>query len=192
MRVIRFDKKSERSHFLQTNKYYDIYNMTDLLKIHKIVISLVHVLLLMSNCFRRRLSIDLSSIYQTNKPDKFGIKFWLCDVNNKYIINGFSYLGKDERRKYLISLEEFIVLKLMEPFIRCIKNVITDNFFRSGHKVAKNTTIVGTIRGNKRELAKLAKERKDKMTLFSSKLYKSNYICLIAYKSKPTKKKCLC
>lgn len=75
MRVIRFDKKSERSHFLQTNKYYDIYNMTDLLKIHKIVISLVHVLLLMSNCFRRRLSIDLSSIYQTNKPDKFGIKF---------------------------------------------------------------------------------------------------------------------
>lgn len=192
MRVIRFDKKSERSHFLQTNKYYDIYNMTDLLKIHKIVISLVHVLLLMSNCFRRRLSIDLSSIYQTNKPDKFGIKFWLCDVNNKYIINGFSYLGKDERRKYLISLEEFIVLKLMEPFIRCIKNVITDNFFRNGHKVAKNTTIVGTIRGNKRELAKLAKERKDKMTLFSSKLYKSNYICLIAYKSKPTKKKCLC
>lgn len=113
-------------------------------------------------------------------------------MNNKYIINGFSYLGKDERRKYLISLEEFIVLKLMEPFIRCIKNVITDNFFRSGHKVAKNTTIVGTIRGNKRELPKLAKERKDKMTLFSSKLYKSNYICLIAYKSKPTKKKCLC
>jgi hypothetical protein len=31
-----------------------------------------------------------------NKPDKFGIKFWLLvDVESKYIVNGFPYLGKD-------------------------------------------------------------------------------------------------
>lgn len=118
----------------------------------------------------------------------------MCDVNNKYIINGFPYLGKDERRKYLISLEEFIVLKLMESFTECIKNVITDNFFRSGHKIAKNTTIVGTIRGNKRELSKLTKERKKtKWLCFQAKKpYKSNHICLTVYKSKSIKKKCLC
>lgn len=78
-------------------------------------------------------------------------------------------MGKDERRKYLISLEEFIVLKLMESFTECIKNVITDNFFRSGHKIAKNTTIVGTIRGNKRELSKLIKERKKTKSVFKQK-----------------------
>lgn len=37
--------------------------------------------------------------YMPNKPDKFGIKFWLAsDVNSEYVINRFSYLGKDEQR----------------------------------------------------------------------------------------------
>ena len=37
--------------------------------------------------------------YMPNKPDKFGIKFWLAvDVESKYILNAISYLGKDESR----------------------------------------------------------------------------------------------
>ena len=40
------------------------------------------------------------SHYIPNKPDKFGIKFWLVSyVSSKYVVNGFPYLGKDERRK---------------------------------------------------------------------------------------------
>lgn len=115
-----------------------------------------------------------------------------CDVNSKYIINGFPYLGKDERRERSIPLGEFVVLKLMEPFTGCGRNGTTDNFFASvslAKKIlAKKTSIVRTIRGNKRELPKLAKERKDKMTRFSSKLYKSSQITLTVYKSKPAKK----
>lgn len=36
--------------------------------------------------------------YLANKPDKFGIKFWLAaDVETKYLLKGFPYLGKDHR-----------------------------------------------------------------------------------------------
>ncbi|XP_033298750.1 piggyBac transposable element-derived protein 4-like [Bombus bifarius] len=35
--------------------------------------------------------------YIPNKPHKFGIKFWLAvDVQTKYILNSFPYMGKDE------------------------------------------------------------------------------------------------
>ncbi|KAM3864755.1 activating transcription factor 7-interacting protein 1-like [Diretmus argenteus] len=37
--------------------------------------------------------------YMANEPDKFSITFWLAaDVNSKYVVNGFPYLGKDENR----------------------------------------------------------------------------------------------
>ena len=74
----------------------------------------------------------------------------------------------------------------MEPFSGFGRNVTTDNFFRSV-LLAKKTT--ETIRVNKEKLPKLAKERKDKMTWFSSKLYKLNHITLTVYSSKPTKKR---
>ena len=36
--------------------------------------------------------------YLPNKPDKFGVKFWLAsDVQIKYVVNGFPYLGKSEK-----------------------------------------------------------------------------------------------
>ena len=56
---------------------------------------------------------------------------------------------------------------------------------------ARKITIVGTIRGNKQELSKFAKQRKDNMTRFSSKLYKSNHISLTMYKNKLNKKEFL-
>ena len=52
-----------------------------------------------------------------NKPDKFGIKFWLaCDLKSKFIINGFPYLIKDATKVTSVSLAEFVVLKLIEPY----------------------------------------------------------------------------
>ena len=65
-----------------------------------------------------------------NKPDKFGIKFWLAaDLDSKYMLNGFPYLGKDESRPATQSLGENVVLKLVEPFVGKGRNITTDNFF---------------------------------------------------------------
>jgi hypothetical protein len=107
-----------------------------------------------------------------NKPHKFGIKFWLAvDVNSKYVINGFPYLGKNETQAST-PLGEFVVLKLAKPYLHEGRNIITDNFFMSiplaKKLVAKRTSLVGIIRANKRELPKPAKERKDQIKLYSS------------------------
>lgn len=76
---------------------------------------------------------------------------------------------REKNIQFQIPFRKFVVLKLMEPFTGYEKNVTTDNFFTSvslaTKLLAKNIIIVGIIRGNKREL--LAKEQKEKMTLFS-------------------------
>lgn len=130
--------------------------------------------------------------YMPNKPHKFGIKFWLAvDVQSKYVINGIPYLGKDETRNST-PLGEFVVMKLAEPYLHHGRNITTDNFFTSfplaEKLVAKGTSLVGTIRANKRELPKPAKIKKDKMKLYSSEHYKSGNCILTIYKSKPNLK----
>ena len=118
-----------------------------------------------------------------NKPDKFGIKFWLaCDVNTKYIINGFPNLGKDERRENPIPLEKFVILKLMEPFTGCRRNVTTNNLFTSVSLATKlfakkkKTVIVGT--NKQTEIAEDRKESKRQNdSVFKQTLYfKSNFL----------------
>ena len=70
--------------------------------------------------------------YMPNKPDKFGIKFWLAvDVESKYILNAIPYLGKDESRPFTQRLSDNVVMTLMEPFVGKGRNVTTDNFFTS-------------------------------------------------------------
>lgn len=54
--------------------------------------------------------------------------------------------------------------------------------------LSKKTSLVGTIRANKRELPKNCKQKKDDMARFSTLLYESNRCTLTVYKSKPNKK----
>ncbi|XP_043596862.1 uncharacterized protein LOC122573924 [Bombus pyrosoma] len=58
-----------------------------------------------------------------------------------------------------------------------LRSFTTDNFFTgiplAEKLLAEKATLVGTVRSNKREPSKPAKERKNRMTLFSSHLYKS-------------------
>ena len=69
-----------------------------------------------------------------NKPDKFGIKFWIAAVlKSKYILNAIPYLGKDETRPAMQRLSEGVVIKLVEPYLSKERNVTTDNFFTSIH-----------------------------------------------------------
>ena len=42
-----------------------------------------------------------------NKPDKFGIKFWMAaDEKTKYMMNSFSYKGKDVNVDAVNALEK--------------------------------------------------------------------------------------
>lgn len=125
--------------------------------------------------------------YMPNKPDKFGIKFWLAvDVDSKYMLNGFPYLGKDDSRPATQCLGESVVLKLVDPFVGKGRNVTTDNFFTSiplaNSLLHKNTSMVGTINKNKRGLPPSVQGRGE---LFSTKVLKSDKITLSVYQCKP-------
>jgi hypothetical protein len=99
-----------------------------------------------------------------NKPDKFGIKFWMLEDDTKYLCNAFPYLEKDELRSANESLPEGIVIRLMSPYLNKGRNVTTDRLFTTASHArtlkAKDTNIVGMISHTLREIpAVLAIER---------------------------------
>ena len=100
-----------------------------------------------------------------NKPDKFGIKFWvLVDNDTKYLCKAFPYLGKDELCSANESLPESFVMRLMSPYLNKGRNVTTDNFFTTASLArtlkGKHTSIVGMISRTQREIpAVLAMQR---------------------------------
>lgn len=67
-----------------------------------------------------------------NKPDKFGIKFWmLVDVDSNIMYNAFPYHGKDISRRETESLPENVVMRLVNPYVNTGRNVTADNYFSS-------------------------------------------------------------
>ena len=83
--------------------------------------------------------------YMANKPDKFGIKFWvLVDNDTKYLYNAFPYLGKDELRSANESLPESVVMRLMSPYLNKGRDVTTYNFITSA-------TLSRTLKANDRK-----------------------------------------
>lgn len=133
--------------------------------------------------------------YVANKPDKFGIKFWLCsEVNSKYLLNAIPYLGADSSREKGLTLGEHVTLKLVEPFYGLGRNVCCDSLL-TGVSLAKKllenkTTLTGTMNPRHREVPHCLKPCvKDAMERYDSKIFKTaNRITLTAYKSKPKKR----
>ena len=100
--------------------------------------------------------------YMANKPDKFGLKFWMMvDADSKYLYNGFPYLGKDDTRDTSVSVLTDVVMKLMRPLFKHGCNVTCDDLFTSLdlalHVAKENCNLVGTILQNRRELPQAAK-----------------------------------
>lgn len=129
--------------------------------------------------------------YMGNKPDKFGIKFWIiADVETKYFLGGFPYLGKDESRDYN-TLAHHVVLKLANPYLNKGYNITGDNYFTHLSLVldlmVKRTTYVGTVRSNRRELPQAALNVKNKPMFLSSFYKETNGVLLTSYKVKSTK-----
>ena len=101
--------------------------------------------------------------YIPSKPGKFGIKvFWCVDVDNTVPVKAVVYIGggttrEDDPRPFAHR----IVLELAADHLHAGRNITADNFFTSKQLcedlLQQNTTFLGTVRQNRRELPPAAK-----------------------------------
>lgn len=103
--------------------------------------------------------------YVPSKPGKYGILFyWISDNRNTFPLRCIVYSGqKSIPEKYFDlanSVPEALSIYLSEPFLEKGRNISMDNYFTSlslaRYLLQHKTTLVGTIRSNKREVPKAA------------------------------------
>ncbi|XP_065645661.1 piggyBac transposable element-derived protein 4-like [Hydra vulgaris] len=119
--------------------------------------------------------------YMPNKPDKFGIKFWiLADLKNKYCPNIKPYLGKDESRVENLGTHE--VMSLVEPYFGRGYNVTKNNVFTSvdlaTKLLQKKTSIVGTVKHSRKEIPAFIP-----LPLYDSNFYINGPLNLVVYQA---------
>ncbi|XP_068222576.1 uncharacterized protein [Palaemon carinicauda] len=88
--------------------------------------------------------------FMASKPDKYGQKYWLAvDKENKYLVNGFPYVGKEEHRPIEERVADYVIMRPMDPYLNKGRNVTTDNYFTSVNLAKqlkkKGTSIIGTM-----------------------------------------------
>ena len=93
-----------------------------------------------------------------SKPDKFRQKYWLAvDEESKYVINGFSYVGKDEMRSSTERVSDRVVIQLMRPYLCKRRNVTTDSYFTSvklaNQLKEKQASLLGAVNKIRREVS---------------------------------------
>ena len=138
MRYLRFDLKRTRSRRLQSDKFALAFEVWQ---------RFIYSCFL---CYRpgENLTADEQLFpskarcrftqYMANKPDKFGIKFWMLVENDtKYLCNAFPYLEKYKLCSANESLPESVVMRLMSPYLNKGRNATTDNFFTSASLARK-------------------------------------------------------
>lgn len=196
MRFLRFDIKSTRKERLNTDKFAlasELWNP------------------FIENCQKcfipsQNLTVDEQLFpcksrcpftqFLPNKPDKYGIKFFLLvDVETKYLCNGFPYLGKYDPNSQHKPFGEFVVHSLMKPLYFLGYGVTTDNFFTSvnlcNELKEKHTSLVGTINTNRRDLPDVKKIMADKALHDTEVLRAESGCTLTLYKAKKSKTVCL-
>lgn len=132
--------------------------------------------------------------YIPSKPGKYGIKiFWICDAPNSFPLKGEIYVGKqpDEvaSQNFVVSL----VQRLSAQYVGKGRTIAMDNYFTkcelAEKLLAKNTTIVGTIRSNKPDLLKefTKKTYIARREIGSSRFCFDNMLTLVSYVPKKNK-----
>lgn len=130
-------------------------------------------------------------MYLPSKPNKYGIKIlMLCDVKTKYLIDGSPYLGKDANDSGL-PLAAFFTKQLTKSIHGTGRNVTMDNWFTSiplakDMLTTHNLTIVGTLRGDKKEIPNEMRDSKSRK-LGSVMFAFDKDLILVSYKAKKKK-----
>ncbi|XP_071746951.1 piggyBac transposable element-derived protein 4-like [Lepeophtheirus salmonis] len=190
LRYIRFDIRSTRSQRLQNDKFALISMVWDrFVENCKLSNRPGENITIDEQLFLTKARYPFTQ-YMAKKPDKFDIKFWLAvDATSKYLVNGFPYLGKDSQRPANKFISEYIVMKLMEPYLDKGRNVKTNNFFTSlslANELQKNrTTILGTMNRARKEIPSELKATKQ--ALFSSLIFVNSGKTLTFYQGKKNK-----
>ena len=74
-------------------------------------------------------------------------------IENKYLLNGFPYVEKDDTRNSDMLMPTKVVLKLMATLFQQGDNVTCDSYFTSLglalKQVEKKCSLVGTLRQNR-------------------------------------------
>ena len=116
--------------------------------------------------------------------------FWLCDARNSYPLNGEIYLGRQPgaaNNAYNFCDYDF---RLSNRWLRQGRNLTGDNYFTDinlvEHLYTINTTYVGTIRKNKRDVPRKLFPNRNKVEE-SSIFCISNYLTLVSYVLKRNK-----
>lgn len=130
-------------------------------------------------------------VYMPNKPNKYGIKLWLCvDAENYYVTNFEIYCGKIGEKSE-VNQGENVVMKLTSH-LNSGHNITTDNFFTSVPLALnllqrKNPmTLLGTMKSNRKFMPDWIKKH-DKKEEYSSKFAYSKDLMLVSYYSKKKK-----
>ena len=138
---------------------------------------------------------------QRRETDKFCLisEVWNCFIESCkkcygwlwYRANGKPYLGRDPSRSRCSDLPGDVCLTFLQPYYKKGYNVTTDNYFTSLKRAEelkqKKTTILGTIRKQRREVPSTELIMKDKK-LYASEIFSSLSGCsLTIYKAKKKK-----
>lgn len=129
---------------------------------------------------------------------KYGIKiFWLVDAQNNYPLSAEIYTGTERNENRSTGVAYELVMRLCKDYMFLNANITMDNFFTS-YKLAnalaeKETTIVGTIRLNKREIPKQFSSISEatKRGAHGSIFCFSNACELVSYTTRSKKNVCL-
>jgi hypothetical protein len=129
--------------------------------------------------------------FMPSKPAKYGLKFWiLCDAETYYCSHIILYTGKDDSRGDT-SLGEHVVMSLSGHLFGTGRNITCDNFFTSlslARSVsAKDLNLVGTVRGNRREVPPALRTVKGRELNSSVFCYTTDDVQLVSYQAKKGK-----
>ena len=154
-RWLRFDDSSKRTERRKTDPFTHIRQIFELFTLNCRSTYKPHFTLSVDEQLMSSKNRCSFITYMPNKPDKFGIKFWMVvDNETKYVYNILPYLGAYERESRAgRRLSDDVVFRLLEGLFNKGYNVTTDNFFTSSqlaHSLRmRGTTMVGTMRPNR-------------------------------------------
>lgn len=129
-------------------------------------------------------------MYIPSKPGKYGLKVWvICDAKTSYCSNLQVYTGKTGNQRE-VNQASRVVMELAAHLLDTGRNITMDNFFTgvplTQELLTRRTTVVGTLRKNKKDIPKRFTETKGRAspsTLFAF----SDQLTLCSYCPKKNK-----